>query len=1421
LDARSLAQIVRQLLSEADDAFARAPTIPRWGLARQLDEPQVRDLLARPFDDPGLMLALAYARLIELSLQRLNRVPEKNLLAFLDTMGVSLLPPFPARVPLTFALTPGTPPTVVPRGTRAATQATSSSPGVVFETTDELTVVPAALADGLTMDPTWDRYTDSAGQLDGSSPLGFTPFVGTRALPHRLYLGDDALLHIAGQATVTVNTNWSCAQPLPAVQQFFERLAYRYRTAGVLETVTPTAVTVTPGHASVRLSLTGPTDVETVQGVGLQQGLQSRWLRAELSGPLPDEPVAPTLELSGLRVRTSATGLQPDQAFANTAPLDLSTDFLPFGQNPAVGDAFYLASTEALGKPGARVTVNVGTTPVPPPTLRWEYSTADDRQPGWRPFAVFRAADDAETETLFAELLEAFFDTKRQAVPFLVDGTAGFTTEGRIMGIATDMAPMGYQGIRASWIRVRIASGSYAVPPVVSEFILDAQESQRPPELGYADERQIDLGRPFEPFGPTPSRADLFAFGEARRPFPDQIIEDRQGFFVVIKVEPDHESGSSRPLDLRWEYLGPTGWTEPSGIRDDTLELRRPGSVTLTVADAVTGHVNGQASHWLRARINSGGYGRPVDFEPVDPDDPKQGFRIRPGTGDVRPPSLRSLTLDYVAERAAIAVTQNGFVYDRPAQPCAPFVSVRDLTPAQADRDPTFYLGLDTAFPGQPISLHAAATPRTFTRRVVRSGSAAHLPSSALAPLQWEYFNGTDWSELTVFDDTSGLTASGQLTFLTPPDIARLAKRDLTPRSWVRARSATNDPFDTAELQGVFLNATPAVEARSVEDETVGSSNGRGGQQLRLTRPPVLPGQQIFVREPEPPSDQERETIVEEEGPDAIQLRLDPVDGTPQVWVRWHNVDTWLRSDLRSRHYVVDRATGVLTFGNGTQGLIPPPGTSSIVATYRSGGGSAGNVAAGAVAKIQNPPPGVAAVVNPVAADGGAEAETIREVEERGPQSLRHRQRAVSASDLTSLAREAAGTRVARVRCLTNVNRELRFEPGWVTLVIVPGGTKARLTPSSELIGVVQAHLGAHAFAGLTAGSTRINVIGPGYLQVTVVADIVPLDIRESERVRQRAIGVLDAFFHPLTGGPRGTGWEFARDVYESEVSQVLEGVPGLSHVERLDLLANQAQQRLTIVPTSVGDRVVPENSAVMTVDRRKAALLAEPLAVGETVARLAVKGVREGDRLTRALDLSVADPVGATTVVIDGVERPAFDVTPLAADPVGVPRGSRLITFDGALQTRLAQAIPRSQGGVSQIVVEDRDFVARLQPNGYLTALHPFPLTITAVSLDASTGVHTLGVEPYETVVAFPTGSTMATLDNRMRMPLAESVPAEVTATVIRLAGFAESEEITVDDGRLGALEIRRIDQTTDVVYLDENALVCPGPHHITPRAG
>src|SRR5207247_11186824 len=73
-------------------------------------------------------------------------VPEKNLVAFLDMLGVGRLPPGAAQAPVVFTPGPAAGASVlVPAGTQVATLQTETQPAVIYETTQPLNVVAARL----------------------------------------------------------------------------------------------------------------------------------------------------------------------------------------------------------------------------------------------------------------------------------------------------------------------------------------------------------------------------------------------------------------------------------------------------------------------------------------------------------------------------------------------------------------------------------------------------------------------------------------------------------------------------------------------------------------------------------------------------------------------------------------------------------------------------------------------------------------------------------------------------------------------------------------------------------------------------------------------------------------------------------------------------------------------------------------------------------------------------------------------------------------------------------------------------------------------------------------------------------------------------------------------------------------------------
>ncbi|WP_329455861.1 putative baseplate assembly protein [Streptomyces sp. NBC_01497] len=96
--------------------------------------------------DPGITLVETVAHLADQIVYRLNRVPEKNHLAFLDLVGITLFPPSAARTDVTFWLSaPQEDPVVVPLGTETATVRAEGEEAVVFCTERELSIISSEL----------------------------------------------------------------------------------------------------------------------------------------------------------------------------------------------------------------------------------------------------------------------------------------------------------------------------------------------------------------------------------------------------------------------------------------------------------------------------------------------------------------------------------------------------------------------------------------------------------------------------------------------------------------------------------------------------------------------------------------------------------------------------------------------------------------------------------------------------------------------------------------------------------------------------------------------------------------------------------------------------------------------------------------------------------------------------------------------------------------------------------------------------------------------------------------------------------------------------------------------------------------------------------------------------------------------------
>ncbi|MDP9093227.1 MAG: putative baseplate assembly protein [Actinomycetota bacterium] len=100
--------------------------------------------------DPGVTLIETFAFMTDQLLYRLNRVPDRMYIKFLDLVGIRLRPPSAATVPITFWLSSSLPNDVtLSAGTRVGTLRSDNEQSVIFSTLRDLEIPSCELSEAL------------------------------------------------------------------------------------------------------------------------------------------------------------------------------------------------------------------------------------------------------------------------------------------------------------------------------------------------------------------------------------------------------------------------------------------------------------------------------------------------------------------------------------------------------------------------------------------------------------------------------------------------------------------------------------------------------------------------------------------------------------------------------------------------------------------------------------------------------------------------------------------------------------------------------------------------------------------------------------------------------------------------------------------------------------------------------------------------------------------------------------------------------------------------------------------------------------------------------------------------------------------------------------------------------------------------
>lgn len=620
------------------------------------------------------------------------------------------------------------------------------------------------------------------------------------------------------------------------------------------------------------------------------------------------------------------------------------------------------------------------------------------------------------------------------------------------------------------------------------------------------------------------------------------------GFRVLAAFQAPILRTPPRPRnpELSWEYWDGTGWWKITDTIDHTSNLVASGKVIFCVpSNLQPTDVVGRTNHWIRARLVGGDYGKESVKLTSRTDHNVTVQTIERSTDSIHPPSVMKLEVSYQVccpvKPDFVVTADNGATRDQgdvnrvAAARVEHFVSLVEMLRKLDNLDdpvsvkgggPALYLGFERELKGGPIGILFLVE---------------ETDEPLANPLRVDALIGNRFRAVVSADGTRGLNESGIVT-LTLAESPQAAELFGESRYWLRLRP--NPLLDPAKWQprirGAFLNAAWAAAVDTQSLELLGSSDGSPNQQVTLARTPVLKDSLVLrVRE-----------LLGAEEIEALRIKdprivADTLGARPGPWVRWREVVDPMDYRPEDRVYALDDATGTISFGDGTRGLIPPPGRDAILAErYQRGGGSAANkINAWSQINLTTPLQGVELVVAPEGAAGGSDPQDAAATLRFAPANLNARDRALALHDFEQLALQFSPD-IAQVRAVAT--------RAGVRLIVVMRGRDP--LPSRAVRRELRNHLLERASPMLaTAGALKI--VPSDLIPIRVLLQLTITAVEFSGAAAKDAADRIQRLLDPAIGGHDETGWPLGQVPEETDIAATLAGT---EHVEGIDACSVQ-----------------------------------------------------------------------------------------------------------------------------------------------------------------------------------------------------------------------------------------------------------------------
>ena len=577
--------------------------------------------------DPGVTLIELFSSMSEMILYRLNRVPDKNYLAFLDMIGVSQKLPSPAQTRIKFNLSEGYQAgfehkntVLIPKGTKISTDPVGEERPIVFETDKNLKTSNVKIAN--IYSKTFNPIRQKAVVIDNietfNEGLGFIPFDEDSATANStiIYLASEHL------KILTENSNTTILFRLPTSMKMFKipdnflkkmtweffdgeqftelkvlheaKLRIDQRDADVL------AVTLAGENTSFKDSV--------FEDISSEPNFYIRGILRESPKWLGEFAA---YEVS-LLAESASDGVFPDSCYHNLEKLEFNSEFYPFGERPKVDnnlldEIFYIKCDEAFSRVGSEVIINLiqskNINYIFPKgfdnlNISWEYSIGKGK---W--------------EKLEGE-----------------DSTSYFTKDGNlIFRVPKNMDKNEINAEEGYWVRAKINSGNFGLdeiialdeesgainttpstlnPPILSSVLVNYTLPRKDLDSCYTYNNfkykkvVFDNNRPVEFFDLKSDTEEAIYFG-----FDSYISDDYLDLFFKIKENMvDSINMNAQQRLIKWEILKDGSWEKITIVFDETENLTKSGDIQMRLPyqeqlESFSVYANEVERMWIRAKV--------------------------------------------------------------------------------------------------------------------------------------------------------------------------------------------------------------------------------------------------------------------------------------------------------------------------------------------------------------------------------------------------------------------------------------------------------------------------------------------------------------------------------------------------------------------------------------------------------------------------------------------------------------------------------------------------------------------------------------------------------------------------------------------------------------------------------------------------